>query len=243
MQTSHVTPGDGPLFAQVQALMIRRMVDGQWRPGDCLPSEFALAAEFSVSQGTVRKALDALAQEKLVVRHQGRGTFVSAHSPQRELFRFFHLVGKNDIQQPPRTSQLIAFNSRRGSRQETQRLGLAAGQRIINIRRLRSMGGNPVIIENISLPEALFAGLGKRQEVPNELYQFYEQSYGVTIYKAVEHLTACAASADEAGYLSIATGAPLLEVDRLAVTLDGTPVEWRVSRCDTRAHSYLSEII
>lgn len=243
MQTNCITPGGGPLFAQLHALMIQRIVDGHWSPGDCLPSEFALAEEFEVSQGTVRKALDTLAQENLVIRHQGRGTFVSAHSSQRELFRFFHLVARNDETQPPETDQIIAFEQRRGTREEVERLSLASGNRIIRLERLRTMAGKPVIIENIVVPASLFKGLGDQGDVPNELYQLYEQSYGVTIHKAVEHLHARAATESESKYLSIPPGAPLLEIDRLAVTLDGTPVEWRVSRCDTRTHSYLSEII
>jgi len=243
MNISRVMPGEGPLFAQVQAVMIQRMLDGHWTPGQCLPSEFALAAEFEVSQGTVRKALDALASENLVVRHQGRGTFVSAHSAQRELYRFFHLVGKDDEQQIPRTSRLIAFERRRSTREEAEKLRLPKNAYVITLQRLRTMDRKPVIIENIILPVALFEDLADADEVPNELYQLYEQKYGVTIHKAVEHLTARATTAEEAKHLSLAEGAPLLEVDRLAVTLDGTPVEWRVSRCDTRAHSYLSEIV
>lgn len=243
MNMSRVIPGEGPLFAQVQALMIQRILDGHWTPGQCLPSEFALAAEFEVSQGTVRKALDSLVAENLVIRHQGRGTFVSAHSAQRELYRFFHLVGKGDAQQPPKTSRLISFARRRSTRDEAAKLRLPKNAHVINIRRLRTMDNKPVIIENIILPGALFEDLGDADDVPNELYQLYEQKYGVTIHKAVEHLSARATTLQEATYLSLPEGAPLLEVDRLAVTLDGTPVEWRISRCDTRAHSYLSEII
>lgn len=238
-----VTPGDGPLFSQVQALMVQRIVDGQWTPGECLPSEFALAEEFSVSQGTVRKALDSMAQKNLVVRQQGRGTFVSAHSSQRELFRFFHLVGANDEKQSPKTSRILRFQKRRGTRVETDRLSLPKNAPVIRIERVRTMQDKPAIIETIVLPQSLFKGLGEKDGVPNELYQLYEQSYGVTIHKAAEHLTARAATEDEAKVLSVKPGDPLLEIDRLATTLDGMPVEWRVSRCDTRAHSYLSEII
>ncbi len=242
MQIVRATPGQGPLFAQVQALIVQRMVDGIWSPGACLPSEFALAAEFNVSQGTVRKALDALTKENLVVRHQGRGTFVSSHSPQQELYRFFHLVGKNGEKQMPQTSQLISFARRRSTRKESERLQLKKNAEVLNIKRLRSMGGKPVIIENIVIPAALFSHLGQEGGIPNELYQLYERDFGVTIHKAVEHLRADATTQRESGYLSLPVGAPLLEIERLAVTLNGTPVEWRVSRCDTRAHSYLSEI-
>src|SRR5258707_13395026 len=84
-------PDFRPLYAQVRALMIRRMVRGEWRPGDILPSEGRLAVEFGVSQGTVRKALDEMAAQNLVVRQQGRGTFVAQHSEAHALFHFFHI--------------------------------------------------------------------------------------------------------------------------------------------------------
>ena len=107
MLAPYTVAGEGPLFVQVQALIIQRMVNGIWPPGERLPSEFALAKELNVSQGTIRKALDALDHKNLLIHHQGRGTFVSSHSDQRELFRFFHLVKKNDTAQSPQTSHLI----------------------------------------------------------------------------------------------------------------------------------------
>ena len=118
MHSIRATPGEGPLFAQVQALIIQRMVDGIWTPGERLPSEFALAEEFNVSQGTVRKAFDALVHENLLIRHQGRGTFIAAHSAKRELYRFFHLVSKDGVTTPPQTSRLISFERRKCSAEE-----------------------------------------------------------------------------------------------------------------------------
>jgi len=235
--------GQGPLYAQVRDLIVGRIVDGQWQPGDMLPSEFELAAEFGVSQGTVRKALNALAEKNLVIRHQGRGTFVAIHSAERELFHFFHLEGPDGAKQMPTTSRLLGCVSRRASRDETLKLRLPANAHVIDIRRIRELGGRPVIAEHIVLPARLFPGLGQDDELPNELYQLYEETYGVTIHRAVEELRAVAAGRTEARHLGVAAGAPLLEIDRLAETVDGTPVEWRLSRCDTRAHHYLSEIV
>jgi len=187
MLSTHTAPRGGPLFVQVQTLIIQRMVDGIWPPGKRLPSEFALANEFDVSQETVRKALDALVHENLLIRHQGRGTFVPSHSDQRELLRVFHLVEKNDTTQSPQTSYLISHRRRKCSQKESKRLKIPKAAYVLNIRHVRSMGGTPVIIENIVVPDALITGLGQETEIPNELYQLYEQVYGVTIHKAVEH--------------------------------------------------------
>jgi GntR family transcriptional regulator len=89
------------------------MEDDMWLPGERLPSEFVLAKGFGVSQGAVRKSLDALAHENLLNRHQGRGTFLSSYSDQCELFLFFHLIDKNYTAQSLQTSHLISHKRRK----------------------------------------------------------------------------------------------------------------------------------
>ena len=238
-----VMTGQGPLYVQVREMVVQRIISGAWQPGDLLPSEFDLAAEFGVSQGTVRKALDTLAADNLIIRHQGRGTFVATHTPQRELFHFFHLEGQKGEKQMPATSRLTGVTNRRASRIEADRLHLPANTHVFVINRIRNLDGRPTIAERIILPARMFPELGQLAELPNELYQIYEEFFGVTIHRAVEELRAVSAERDEARALGVATGAPLLEIDRLAETVDGTPVEWRLSRCDTCAHHYLSEIV
>jgi len=235
-------PDFRPLYVQVKDLVVRRMVAGEWKPGEALPSEQGLAAEFRVSQGTVRKALDELAQQNLVERRQGKGTFVAAHTPERALFHFFHIVDDRGDRALP-DSRVLRHRTARASRAEAARLGLAAGDPVIRIERLRLLGGRPAIHERITLPAGLFPGFDPAaMPLPNELYLHYERVHGVTVARAVERLKAVAASAEEARALGLAPGAPLLEIDRLATTLDGRPVEWRLSRCDTADHHYLSEI-
>ena len=92
------------------------------------------------------------------------------------------------------------------------------------------------------MPAALFDGLD-RETVPNELYSLYQARYGVTVSRAIEHLRAVAADADDAKAIQIHVGAALLEIDRRAISLDGRPIEWRISRCDTRRHHYRSEVV
>jgi len=238
-----ITPGHGPLYIQVRERLIERIAEGLWQPGQPLPSEIMLAEEFSVSQGTVRKALDALAADNLVVRHQGKGTFVATHTPQRELFHFFHLVGRDGAKRMPVTRRLLSCRQRRAERDEAGRLGLAGTAHVVEIKRLRDMGGALAILETIVVPAKLFPGLAEIDALPNELYQLYEEGYGVTIHKAVEDIRAVAADRQAAKLLGVDAGAPLLAIDRLAETLDGTPVELRLSLCDTRDHAYLSEIV
>lgn len=238
------TLGFRPLYAQVKDLLVQRLVAGAWRPGEALPSEFSLAAELKVSQGTVRKALDDLAAQNLVVRQQGRGTFVATHTPQRALFHFFHLVGDDGARALP-SHRVLSLGSAKATKAEIASLGLRAGATVTRLKRLRMLGGRVAIVESITLPGALFPRFAERlaDGLPNELYRFYEENYGVTVARAVERLKAVTASAEEAKWLGLRTGSPLLEIDRIAYSLDGRAVELRVSRCDTGHHHYLSEIV
>jgi GntR family transcriptional regulator len=108
-------PDFRPLYAQVKELLIRRLVEGRWRPGDALPAETSLAVELGVSQGTVRKALDEMAAANLLERRQGKGTFVARHSRQRSLFHFFHIVGEDGRKELP-SSRILQMRSRAATR-------------------------------------------------------------------------------------------------------------------------------
>jgi GntR family transcriptional regulator len=235
------TPRAQPLYAQVKALIMQRLIAGQWRPGEMLPSEFQLADKFGVSQGTVRKALDELAAENVVVRRQGRGTFVAEHDDHRALFHFFHLVGPDGERRLPE-SRLISVRKGLAGRLEVGRLGIGRGTPVIRIRRVRELDGRPAIAETVAVPQTLFPDLADIRELPNTLYDLYERRYSITIARAVERLAAIAADERDAKLLGIAPGTPLLEIDRTAHALDGAAVEWRVSRCLTATLHYRVEL-
>ncbi len=234
-------PTSRPLYVQVKELMTQRIIDGAWTPGMALPSEFQLAEQFGVSQGTVRKALDALSGENVVVRRQGRGTFVAAHDPHDSLFHFFHLV-REDGTRPRVESRLVSCRTGKANRAESGRLDLAPGAGVIRIRRVRTLDGVDAIHERIVLPAVLFDGLDA-SPIPNELYSLYQARYGVTVSRAIELLQAVAADAEDARVLGVDPGAPLLEIERRAVSLDGRTIEWRISRCDSQGHRYRSEVV
>src|SRR5258705_9089970 len=119
-------PAFSPLYQQIKTLIVRSLQAGEWKPGEAIPSEMELAARFKVSQGTVRKAIDELATENLLVRRQGKGTFVATHHEPRAQFRFLRLS--------PDRGQALAASSRflecrrvRASADLATRLGLRAG--------------------------------------------------------------------------------------------------------------------
>jgi len=235
------TPGTAkPLYAQVEEIIRQRLIDNYWKPGEALPSEFQLAAELDVSQGTVRKALNDMVAENLLVRRQGRGTFVSEHTERRALFLFFNLVGEDGTRTMP-VSRIISSDIRKATAEERAHLELAAGDEVVTVRRVRALHGNPAIVDSVTVSKALFPNLGSGVKLPENLYRFYQGEYGITIAKAEERVRAVSATPEEAELLGLEAGAPLLEIDRISLTLDARPVEWRVSRCNTSDYTYVAE--
>jgi GntR family transcriptional regulator len=230
-------PGFKPLYQQVKDLLIERLIGGYWKPGDLLPSEFQLAEELGVSQGTVRKALDEMTAGNLLVRRQGRGTYVAEHDQEHALFHFFKMTDRNGL---PLVPESRVLRRARGPAKpvEAARLALARDAEVTRIIRVRSLGGRPAIFERIVLPTALFPGLLDGRELPNTLYTLFARDYGITVARAEERLTAVAAGAEAAKYLEIERDTPLLSIDRTALALNGQPVEWRISLCDTRDQAY-----
>ena len=232
--------GFRPLYRQVRDVLIKRIVDGAWQPGELLPSETDLAGDLRVSQGTVRKALDELERENFVFRRQGKGTFVARHDDARILFQFFKLVPDSGKSEFPE-SRILSVVAVAADGEDATALSLRAGSRVVRIERLRFLGGRVSIVERITLPQALFPGLEKR-ELPNNLYELYRSDFGVTIVHAQEKLKAVAATKRDAKYLGLDPGAPLLSIDRRASAADGRPVERRLSLCRTDTLHYLSDL-
>lgn len=238
-----VTPGLMPLYIQVKNIMIDNVVTGRWKPGRMLSSESVLAAELRVSQGTVRKALNEMEAQHLVVRKQGRGTFVSEHSPQRSLFHFFHIVADEGKHTLP-TSTVVSQLTRKATNNETGKLDLSDKEEIYFIERVRNLGGKPIILERLCLPVKLFPGLSFpiNEEMSEELYVLYQRSYNVIVGKAKEELKATGADGVDSRLLGVPIGTPLLKIERVAFDLNSHPVELRIGRCSTDSYHYLNEI-
>lgn len=228
-----------PLYARVERIITDRIADRTWPPGHMLPSETELAAELGVSQGTVRRALDALFRRHVVERRQGRGTFVATHTSERALFHFFHLTDLAGGKTAP-TSRVLSLLRASATEDEARQLRLRKGAAVIRIGRVRLLRGVARVAETIALPAARFRGfaLPVGEEMQDELYVHYQRHHGVSVARAEDALSAATASAEQATLLGLAAGAPLLAVERVAFDLANQPVEWRVSLVDTRALRY-----
>ena len=228
-----------PLYEQVRARLIEGISAGRWRPGEAIPAEGALARAYGVAIGTVRKAVDALVAEQVLDRQQGKGTFVTQHDESRRLFHFFHVVGDDGHQAYPEV-RTLDFRRDRAEAAAAHALGIARHEKVIRIRNVLSLEGSPRILDDITLPAALFPGLSEKLFVArgNTIYHLYQSRYGINVLRADERLRAVLASPQDATVLGVAAGAPLLEIRRVALTFRDRPVELRVSRVDTSAHVY-----
>lgn len=236
-------PAFSPLYQQIKALITRSLENGEWRPGELIPSELELAARFKVSQGTVRKAIDALADENLLVRHQGRGTFVATHAEQKVRFRFLRLVA-DDGAAGGMARRFIDCRRQRAPADVARALALKAGDATLQVRRVLSFEGRPVVLDDIWLPGPAFKGLTAERlgEYKGPMYGLFESEFGIRMIRADEKLRAVAADAESAALLEVAPGAPLLSVERLSFTYGDRPLELRRGLYNTSAHYYRNEL-
>ena len=239
------TPAFSPLYQQIKGLILQSLQAGEWKPGEAIPSELDLAARFRVSQGTVRKAIDELAAENLVVRRQGKGTFVATHAEQHVRYRFLKLVPDNagrDVGPAERT--VLDCRRVRASADVARALELRTGDAVVQVRRVLSFGGVPTILEDIWLPGNAFKGLTAEQMAGHQgpTYALFELEFGVRMVRAEEKIRAVAADAQQAALLALAPAAPLLSVERLSFTYNDVPMELRRGLYRTDAHHYRNEL-
>ena len=237
------SPTFSPLYRQIKSLILQALEAGEWRPGQSIPSEQELAMRFSVSQGTVRKAIDEMAAENLLVRKQGKGTFVASHNDPRALFRFLRLVPEGEGLSHPVSVPLECWRAKAG--QEASRvLAIDAGDPINIVRRLLKFSAKPVVVDEIYLPGEIFQGLTLEmlQDWQGSLYSLFESRFGLRMIRAEERIRAVEADRATADILNVKEGVPLLSVERVTYTYGDRPVEWRRGLYSTAEHYYLNEL-
>ena len=232
-----------PLYRAVKRALLRAIEDGTLAPGATLPSESALAAGFGVAIGTLRQAVGELVAEHVLVRRQGRGTFVATHSAERFLFQFFHVERGDGLRQSPQV-ELIGFERGRLDDEAAEALQQRAGDPAFVIENRLQLQGRAVVHDRLLLPVQQFKGLSETRlrERPGTLYRLYQDEFGITVLRAVERARAVAADRAAARVLGVAPGTPVLQVRRCALTFGDKPVEYRVSTIHTALHDYVQTL-
>lgn len=243
MSTLAMTPPalGGTRYKEVKSAILVALSAGEWKGGECIPSEKRLAERFGVSIGTLRKAIDELCAESILIRHQGLGTFVAMHQRDRHFFRFFRIVRRDGEKAYPVVT-LIDFKKARASRQVASALGIESGARVFQFINSLALHGKTVLIEHITVPEAHFPGLTetKLRNRPNTLYNFYQDVFAINVVETDESVTVALADQLESHQLALDIGAPLLQIQRIAYSYNRCAVELRISRLNTEDYQYVA---
>ena len=243
LQVQAITPESVgmPLYRAVKRALLRGIESGAVAPSGALPSEGRLAQDFGVSVGTVRRAVDDLVAEHILVRRQGRGTFVASHGSDRFLFQFFHVERSDGLREAPEV-ELVSFERTRLDDEAAVALLGKPGEAALQIENRLRLQGRPVVHDRLVIAAKLFKGLTEKRwrERPSTIYHLYQHEFGITVGQAHERLRAVGADRAAARVLGVPVGQPVLQVRRVALDLSGQPVEWRVSTVATAQHDYVN---
>lgn len=243
VSTPGASPTFSPLYQQIKALITQSLQSGEWKPGELIPSEVELANRFKVSQGTVRKAIDELSAENLVIRRQGKGTFVATHHEARAQFRFLRLMPDAGEAHYP-ANKFLEVKRTRAPAEVARLLDVKSGDSVVFIKRIQSFDGMPTILEELWLPGVIFKGLTAERlnEYKGPMYGLFETEFGTHMIHAAEKIRAVRAEGEVAQLLEVSEGAPLLSVERVSYTYGNKPVEVRRGLYLTDRHHYQNEL-
>ncbi|MBE9609355.1 GntR family transcriptional regulator [Chitinilyticum piscinae] len=217
-----------PLYRQVLREVMAAIEAGEWDEDESLPSETDLAKRFGVSQGTVRKALDALVADAVLYRRQGVGTFVAGTSDFLLRGLFTTPAGADGVKP---SVELLSCVKIHAGEQLAEILGLRRAAALWQVRRLLRVGGQVIGLEEMLLPEANFPSLEMRRirELKGNLRELCWRDFGVRLKDGQVRYRAVLAGQTEARLLMTDVNEPLLQLVRLAVDFEGRPQVWSVA--------------
>tara|TARA_B100001059_G_scaffold186681_1_gene188635 strand:+ start:311 stop:1018 length:708 start_codon:yes stop_codon:yes gene_type:complete len=232
-----------PLYVEVKKKITQSLIQGEWGPGEAIPSEIELANIYDVSQGTVRKAIDDLSAESILVRRQGKGTYVATHNEENIQLRFLRLTSQFGLNEKL-DNQLISFSKEKATNKLAKILNINPSSTIISVTRILTFNENPLILDVIKIPAQSFRGLTAEMIVENNgsMYRMYETDFGVRMLRADEKILAITSNSETASHLKVQETHPLLSVERISYTYKNKPLEWRLGLCVTDNHFYRSEL-
>ena len=231
-------------YEEVKQKITEDLVRGRYPMGQALPAEKDLSKELDVSIGTLRKAVDELVAEGIVVRRQGRGTYVAEHDLKRLLYYFFHVV-KHDVDKKanPRV-ELVSLNTAVAIKEEASKLNIKEGAPVWRLVNCLYLEVRCVMIDQITLDKKRFKNLTRAEFINREgsIYQLYQMKYGQTVVRSSERLRASLVSKQHAEWLDIKPNSPVLVIRRVALGIQDDPIEWRISTLNTNQYEYFSEL-
>ena len=233
-----------PLYKQVERHILECLADGEWKPGEQLPTESQLAKRFGVAVFTIRAGIRALVEANILLRKQGKGTFVARHTRQRQRYQFSHVFGNRGMQIFP-DRELLSFDSGPATDEVAVNLemGMEEHPSVYRIECFLSVDGEPVSTLDIAVPTRMFQGLTARaiSETQENLYAVYQDACGINVIGIQERVYGAIAAGPVARILKIPRHTPVLRIERIAYTYNQIPVEFRVRHFDATTYHYRAD--
>jgi GntR family transcriptional regulator len=232
---------DAPLYKEVRRSLLQCLARGEWKPGDQLPPEPLLAKRFGVAIPTVRAGVGSLVAAGVLLRQQGKGTFVARHDSHAQEFRFSNILDAGGDNVSTRRTR-VQLRKMRADPATARALALDAGDaaQVYRIDSVLEAEGRAVALMELILPYAAFSKLTRAdlEQSQDNLYSVYQRVCGVTVLRMEERVHARVADRATAQALRVSVNHPLLLVDRIAFTFDDRPVEIRRRTFEGLQHCY-----
>ena len=233
-----------PLYKQVERHILECLAEGEWKPGEQLPTESQLAKRFGVAVFTIRAGIRALVEANILLRKQGKGTFVARHTRQRQRYQYSHVFRNQGIQIFP-DRELLSFDNGPATGEVAANLGMGMEDRprVYLIECFLSIDGEPVSTLDIAVPTRMFQGLSAQaiSESQENLYAFYQDACGINVIRIQERVYGAIATGPVARFLKIPRHTPVLRIERIAYTYNQIPVEFRVRHFDATTYHYRAD--
>ena len=215
---------------QVHDNLVARITSKAWKPGQMIPSEHDLASDLGVSTGTVRKALALMREGQLVERRQGVGTFVVDQEIDGPTIRFSNFcdtegVCHNGVIEQRDISVDLC------SEDEQAILHLSPSEKCIRISQMRTLNDEKFMSELVSWPLSQIEGVDLGGNNLPQRIVILAQRFGFVLDRAVEDVAIRPASDLAAEHLGVQQGEPMFYVDKVIISSNGAPVEWRRAFC------------
>lgn len=231
------------LYINIKSKLIEDIKQGVVRPGDFLPNERELSKRFDVAIGTLRRAVEELVAEGVLVRQQGRGTSVRLQDRDQFMFQFFKIAARDGTREFP-SVKTLEFAKIRAKSYEAKALGIQTGQTVFRVLNVLSISNKPVIFDKIFIPEFMFLGLSRKkfEDRSSTIYALYQNDFCVTVLGGVERVRAIDCEKKAADLLNIELGHSVLSIERVAYTFGQKPAEFRVSVVNTSHFDYVTSL-
>jgi GntR family transcriptional regulator len=217
---------DVPLYVQIAGSLLDRIESGELTPGDRLPPERELSEMLSVNRMTVRRALNMLEGQGLLLRRRGDGTYVAQPKIERQANQVFPFTKGMETRGYKPGAKLITFEKRLSETFVAKQLCLPVSAPVYRVTRVRLLNQEPVMLEEFTIPVHLFPDFEQHDISTRSLYEIFSTEYNVTILQAYQSLEPIIASDYVAGLLEIEEGFPLMLERRLAFNQYNQPVEY-----------------